>query len=265
MNTVTHTLQQDGNTIVGYVPRLIGAVIILLIGYVIARVVGRIVAFLLKEAGLDRLGEGTGLADTLRAAGLPPHPSQVLGRLAYVIVLIAALVQTVDALSLAPLSQALRQLLEFAPHIVLAVLIVLGGALLGESLGRATAAAVNRANVLYHALIGTLVRVFVLLLAALLALQQLTIDATFLLAVLLVLLGGTALAMAIAFGWGARTLAENVVAARYVAQNFAIGDGVSVEGVTGTIERISPTSAILRTAGGGKAVIPNAILARVVV
>ncbi len=265
MNEVGQALNQDVNAVVTYLPRIGGAIVIFIVGYIVALLVGRSVEFVLKEVGADRLGESTGLADTLTAVGLPPRPSRLLGRLAYAIVLVAALVQTVDAIGLDQLSLALRELLLFVPHIVLAVLILLGGAIVGDLLGRAAAAAVNRANVLYHALIGTLVRVLVLVMAVLLAMQQLTIDATFLLDVLLVILGGAAVAVAIAFGWGARTTAENLVATRYVEQNFAVGDAVAVEGVTGTIERISPASVVLRTAQGGKAVIPNGVLARAVV
>ncbi len=265
MNEVGQALSQDVNAVVTYLPRIGGAIVIFVIGYIVALLVGRSVEFVLKEVGVDRLGESTGLADTLTTVGLPPRPSRLLGRLAYAIVLVATLVQTVDAIGLDQLSLALRELLLFVPHIVLAVLILLGGAILGDLLGRAAAAAVNRANVLYHALIGTLVRILVLVLAVLLAMQQLTIDATFLLDVLLVVLGGAAVAVAIAFGWGARTTAENLVAARYVEQNFVVGDTVAVEGVAGTIERIGPTSAVLRTAQGGKVVIPNGVLARAVV
>ncbi len=264
MSELVRALGQDVTAIVGYVPRLVSALLIVLIGYVLARLLGRLVEAVLHELGLDELSDRTGLGATLAAARLPAA-SRVLGRLAYALVLAATVVQAVDALGLGALSIALRQLLAFAPHLVLATLILAGGAMLGETLGRATTAAVSRANVLYHALVGGLVRALVLLLALLLALQQLTIEATFLLAVLLVLLGGFSLAMAIALGWGTRTLAENLVAARYAEANFAIGDAITVEGVVGTIERIGPTSVRVRTAQGGTAVIPAAVLARTIV
>jgi len=104
-----------------------------------------------------------------------------------------------------------------------------------------------------------------LVLALLLAMQQLTIDATFLLAVLLVALGGIALAGAIAIGWGTRTMADNLASARYVEQNFAVGDKIAMDGVSGVVEAITATSIALRTADGGKAVVPNSVLARTTV
>src|SRR5204863_3495832 len=134
-----------------------------------------------------------------------------------------------------------------------------------------TSAAMSRAGVMYHTLVGSLVRVLVLFLTLLLALQQLTIEAVFLFQVVLILLGGTALAVAIAFGWGARALAENVAGGRYVEQNFGEGDTISMSAdglaqpIDGTIERLGLTSTTVRTRDGRRVVVPNGVFVRAVV
>jgi small-conductance mechanosensitive channel len=252
-----------------FLPRLVASMLVLLIGWAIARLLGWLVDVLLARLGLDRLGEETGLTEDLARVGLRLRPARLVGRLAYFIVLVAALVQAVDVLGLAPLSDALRRLLEFMPNVVLALAILLGGALAGEALARAAGAALARAGVLYHAVVATLVRLLVLILALLMALQQLTIEAGFLFSVLLLLLGAVAFAAALAFGWGARTLAENVASGRYVEQNFVEGDVIAIiEGpveVAGTIERLGLTSTTLRTADGRRVLVPNAVFARAVV
>ena len=263
-------LVQNVITVGTYLPRLAGAVLILLFGYGAARLLGRFAEALLSRLGLDRLADQTGLTEDVARVGLQVRPSHVVGRFTYLIVLIAALVQAVDVLGLAPLSGALRRVLEFAPRLLLALAILLAGAVGGETLARATTAAMERAGVLYHTLVGSLVRVLALFLTLLLALQQLTIEAIFLFQALLILLGGTALAAAIAFGWGARTLAENVAGARYVEQNFAEGDSVAISPdgvgpVAGTIEQLGVTSTTIRTPDGKRVVIPNGVFARAVV
>jgi small-conductance mechanosensitive channel len=252
-----------------FLPRLVACVVVLLVGYALARLVGWLVDALLARLGLDRLGAETGLTEDLARVGLRQRPARLVGRVAYFIVLVATLVQAVDVLGLAALSDALRRLLAFMPNVVLALAILLGGALAGEALARAAGAALARAGVLYHAVVATLVRLLVLVLALLMALQQLTIEAGFLFSVLLLLLGAVAFATALAFGWGARTLAENLASGRYVEQNFVVGDVVAiVEGpveVAGTIERLGLTSTTLRTADGRRVLVPNAVFARAVV
>jgi small-conductance mechanosensitive channel len=267
---VTDALTQNVATVVAYLPRLVVFLIVLLVGYLVARLVGRAIDLLLTRLGLDELAAQAGLTEDLARAGVRVRPARLAGRVVYVILLIATFVQAADALGLTPLSDALRRLLEFSPNVVLALAILLGGALLGELLARTAGAALARASVLYHATVATLIRVVVLVLALLMALQQLTIQATFVFEMLLLVLGATALAAAIAMGWGARTLAEHVAGGRYVEQNFGEGDAIVVhaeglEAITGTIERLGLTSTTVRTPDGRRVVIPNGILARVVV
>jgi small-conductance mechanosensitive channel len=263
-------LLQNVTAAVAFLPRLAVCLVILLVGYVVARLVGRAVDLLLTGIGLDDLAAKAGLTEDLARAGVRVRPARLLGRVVYAILLIATLVQAADALGLTALSDALRRLLEFSPNVVLALALLLGGALLGELLARTASAALERAGVLAHAAVGTLVRVVVLLLALLMALQQLTIQAAYVFEVLLVILAGVLLAAAIALGWGARTLAEHVAGGRYVEQNFGAGDAVVVhapglETIAGTIERVGLTSTVVRTGDGRRLVLPNGILARAVV
>ena len=263
-------LVQNVTVVVAFLPRLVVCLVILLIGYVVARLLGRAVDLVLTGLGLDDVAARAGLTEDLARAGVRVRPARLAGRVVYAILLIATLVQAADALGLTALSDALRRLLEFSPNVVLALALLLGGALLGELLARTTSAALERAGVLAHAAVGTLVRVVVLLLALLMALQQLTIQAAYVFEVLLVVLAGVLLAAAIALGWGARTLAEHVAGGRYVEQNFGPGDAVVIhspglEAIAGTIERVGLTSTVVRTGDGRRLVLPNGILARAVV
>lgn len=269
-SALARTLEQNVAAAVTYLPRLAVFLVVLIVGYALARLLGRAVDVLLARLGLDELARQTGLTEDLARVGLRTRPARLIGRLIYAIVLVATLVQAADALGLAPLSEALRRFLEFSPNVVLALALLLGGAAVGEVLARATGAALARAGVLYHAAAGTLVRVLVLFLALLMALEQLTIQAAFLFYVLLLVLGAAALGAAIAFGWGARTLAEHVAGGRYMEQNFSEGDAVVVNAdglgaVAGTIERLGVTSTTIRTSEGRRVVLPNGVLARAVV
>ena len=265
MDDARRVLVDDFTTTIGYIPHLIGALIILLIGGFIAWLVGRIVTLILARLGFDALGDRTGLTDDLAKVGIQMRPSGLIGRIILCIVLLAALNQALDTLEFAPLSQAMRDLLNFSPHVVLAAALVLLGVIVGDLLSRGAAGAMSRAGVLYHGVAGSVLRAVVIVLAVLMALQQLTIDSGFFFYVLLVLLGGAALAMGIAGGWGARSLAENLIAGRYVEREFAVGDYVRVDGTAGTIERLSATSIIIRTETDQRITVPNGLLPKMAV
>lgn len=265
MDEARRVLVDDFNMIVAYLPHLFGALAILLIGVLLARLLESATSAVLTRLGLDRVGDKFGLTEDLATVGIRMRPAQLIGRLIYIIVIVAALVQAIDTLQLSSLSTALHDLLNYLPHVVLAVVVVLAGVIIGDAIARTVAAALARAGVLYSGIVGTSVRMVVIVLALLMAMQQLTIDSRSVLDVLLVLLGGGALAGGIAAGWGGRTLAENLVAGRYVEREFAVGEIISVDGSTGAIERFDGTSVVLRVAGGGRVVVPNGLLARMAV
>lgn len=256
-------LVQDVTAVIAYLPHLLGAIIIGLVGWVAAWLVGRIVGGILRNVGLDGLAERRGLIDDLGRIGLRARPSLLVGRLAFLIVLIATSVQAVDTLELAPLSDALRSLLTYTPHIVLAVVLVLIGVIVGDALAHGAREAMSRAGVMYHGVTASALRTTIIVLAVLLALQQLTIESGFLLDVLLVVLCGGALAVGISGGWGTRTLVENFAAARHVERYLRVGDRISVDGMEGTVERLDPTSTVVAAPDGRRIVVPNGLLARV--
>lgn len=248
-----------------YLPHALAALAILGIGTAVAWIAARITALTLARAGFDRLGAQTGLDDDLNRIGITLAPARVVGRIVFLVVFVASFVQAVNGLELAPISASLNAFLVYVPHVVLAAVLVLAGVIVGDTLGRGTARAMSRSGVLYHDVAGGVLRASIIVLAVLMALEQLTVASAFLFDVLLVAFGGCTLALAVAGGWGARAFAENLIAARYVERHLAVGDRVRVEGQTGRIERFDVMSTILRTDDGRRIIYPNGLLAASVV
>ena len=248
-----------------FVPHLIVATIILGLGLVVGAICARVAALTLARAGFNRLGQQTGLDDDLARVGITLAPARVVGRIVFWVVFVASFVQAINGLELRSISASLNGFLVYLPHVVLAAILVLAGVIVGDTLGRGTANAMARSGVLYHEVVGGVLRTAIILLAVMMALEQLTIASIFLFYVLLVLVGSGSLALAIAGGWGARAFAENLIAARYVERHLSLGDHVRVEGQTGTIERFDVMSTILRTDDGRRIIYPNGLLAGSVV
>ena len=262
MNDAGRILKYDLDAVVAYLPHVFDALVVLLATVVVAWLTGLFVAFVLARIGLDALGERTGVTEDLAAVGIRTPPARIVGRLVICIVVLAGLVQAVEILQLAPLADSLRGLLHYTPHLVLAALVVLVGISIADALAANTASALSRAGVLYHDTARALVRGTVIVLAILVALQQLTIRSEFLLDVLLVILAGFALAFGLAAAWGARTFFENLVAGHYVERHVRVGDSVRLEESVGIVEALEPTSITLRTDDASHTIVPNARIAR---
>lgn len=264
MDDLRRALTINAHDVARYVPNLVAALAILLVGALIGWLAARFVSRALTRLGFDDLAARTGLIDDLARVGIRMRPARLVGRITFLVIFAAAFVQAVNGLELAPISESLGTFLTYLPHVVLAVVIVLAGIIVGDTVGRGTAGAMSRSGVLYHDVAGSFLRSAIIVLAVLMALQQLTVDSGFLFYVLLVVLGAAALAVAIAGGWGARVFAENLVASHYAERHFRVGDVIRVEGRTGEIERLDATSIMLRTAEG-RTIVPNALLPRAIV
>ncbi len=125
--------------ILGYLPSILVAVLILVVGWFLARVAQRITANLLAAAGLDRLSEKVGLAPVLGTQQL----SGVLGLIVYILILIPVLIAALDALALAAITQPatnmLNKVLTALPAVFAAVLLLIVAYLVGRVVARLTA------------------------------------------------------------------------------------------------------------------------------
>jgi hypothetical protein len=112
------------NEILGALPNILGAVIILVVGWIAARIVRQIVTNLLAGAGVDRLGERTGVAAALGEQKL----SGILGTVVYVLILIPVVIAALNSLEIeavsGPASQMLGSVLQAVPAIFGALLLI---------------------------------------------------------------------------------------------------------------------------------------------
>ncbi len=112
------------NEILGALPGILGAVVILLLGWVGARIVRQVATNLLAGAGLDRLGERSGVSEALGEQQL----SAVVGTIVYVLILIPVAIAALDALEIeavsGPASEILTTLLTAVPAIFAAILLL---------------------------------------------------------------------------------------------------------------------------------------------
>ncbi len=258
-------LRHQADAASAFVPNLIEAAVILVLGVVVGLIGSRAVTVALTKAGFDQVGARTGLIDDLKRVGIAMRPARLVGRIVFLVIVAAAFVQAVNGLELAPISASLAAFLTYLPHLVLAAVLVLVGIIIGDLIGRGTARAMQRTGVLYHDVVGGVLRTSIIVLTVLMALEQLTVASAFLFEVLLVTLAGFVLALALACGWGARAFAENLVAARYVERHLSVGDHVRIEGQVGRIESFDVMSTILRCDDGRRIIFPNGLLSRSVV
>jgi small-conductance mechanosensitive channel len=222
------------------------AVLIMLVGLVAAAIFGRLARKLVAKSA-RWLG-------SLQPGGVSlPHFDRVeaaVGRAVYWLVIVCAVMAATETLGLPVVTAWLSGVATFLPRIAVAILIVALGTVAARVTRHVVTSTASAANVTSAERMGRVTEMALLLGTALVAIEQLGIEISFLKATLLILLGGLLLGAALAFGFGGRDLVANILSAHYVHRLYQVGQHVRIDGVEGRIVRITETSVILECAEG---------------
>jgi small-conductance mechanosensitive channel len=240
-------------------PALVGGLLWLILGWIIARVVQAVVAGLLRRIGFDRVAERAGIRRWLVDAGLETSTSYLVARLTYWLILLLFVLAAAESLGLAGVVDTLEALIAYLPNVLAAVLILLLGSLVARVVGDAVGALTSQAGVTGGAAAGRVVNVVLLIFVVLLALGQLGIETTLLTTVTTVLITATALALALAFGLGSRDLARNIMAGMHAREAFAPGQEIRLGDHQGQLVDIGAVKTVIATEGALLS-LPNARL-----
>jgi len=122
---MVESLRNALSAFLAYIPQLIGAIIILIVGYIIANVLQAVVSRALQTIGFDRWMERGGIKQFFDRADTREMPTSILGTLVFWFVFIIAIVMSTDALGIRQVSAVLSQLIAYIPNVIAAVLIII--------------------------------------------------------------------------------------------------------------------------------------------
>jgi hypothetical protein len=220
-------LQDALSTFLSYIPQLIGAIVILVIGYVIARILRAVVGRVLQGIGFDSWMERGGIKQFFDRAETNETPASILGLLVFWFVFIIAITMAADALGIPQVSEVLGQLIAYIPSIIAAILILILAALLSNFLAGIVRGATG------SDVLASVARYAIIVYAVFAALTQLGIAVQLTANTFLILLGAVALAAAIAFGIGGREVAREILEKAYHRGDEVTGGTTGRHGVAG--------------------------------
>lgn len=233
--------------LLAYLPQLLIALALLFAGWVVGRLARWLTVRLLARLGRFRGGKAVERA--VRESGIERVASEVVPRVVFwtVFVFFAALAG--EVLGLAVASNGLSLLMRYLPSVLAAVVILLTGLVLSNLARDAVVTLLTSAGVA-GAIPGQFVRVAVLLLMMVVALDQIGIDSTLLILAVGIVLAAILGSVALAVGLGARTEVSNIIAVHYLSRAYSVGQRVRIGDADGRIVEIGLTGVALETAQG---------------
>lgn len=212
---INEPFQHVTERLLAFLPHLLMAAVILLLGFVAGWLVKVILKRVLSLLKLDTYAERSGLSGLLTKGGLKEPLSMLLARIIGGVVVFAFLLIALSNLNLTILDHLIERVFDYLPNVMVAVIIVFLGYTLGNFFGRAALIASVNAGVQFSRLVGRFIRYLIMMLGILIALEQLGIGKETVLLTFAILFSGIVLAMALAFGLGGRDLAREYLEKRF--------------------------------------------------
>jgi small-conductance mechanosensitive channel len=248
------------STLAEFVPRLVGAVVVLLAALVVALLLQRLMTRFLERIGLDELFERTGAANSLWHLGYERGPSRLLGAVLFWGVIITGVAAALSILGLSSLDNTMDQIITLAGRALVALVILIAGVMSAGWLAELVAREAENAGLRSPNTFRRVVFVTIVAIAALLAASQLGLETYILVILAMVVLATIGLVAALALGQGLALLSANIAAGRYVQDGIQVGDVISVDGIEGTVEELGYASITVRSEDGHLYRIPNRTL-----
>ena len=257
MPQATHDLV---NTLVDFVPHLVGAVVVLLVALVLAVLLQRLTTRFLERLGLDDLFERTGAANSLLQLGYEGGPSRLIGTVLFWGIMLTGVAGSLSVLGLSSLESTMDQIIALSGRALVALVILLAGVMSAGWLADLVARQAGRAELRGANILRRIVFITIVVIAALLAAAQLGLETYIVVLLAVVVLATIGLVTALAMGQGLVLLSGNIAAGRYVQDGTVVGDVISVDGVEGTVEELGYASVTVRSEDGHIYRIPNRTL-----
>lgn len=229
-------------------PRLVAALALLALGLVLACIVRALSRRMIT--GLVRLVPSQPLRRIGLQEDLQGSAGKAIGQVFFWSILIFSFTAATETLGLPVISVWLSEVLLYLPRFMAALLILFAGFVGGRVLRDLIISAAASAGFEHGASLGRLAQLTVLIVSALIAVDQAGLNVGFLTSVLLLVLGSGLLGGALVFALGARATVANILASYYVQKTYRVGHRVRIGDFEGEVVRITATSVVLQVAQG---------------
>jgi hypothetical protein len=205
---LTEPLKDFMQRLLAFMPNLLTCLIIFVFGFIAAWIVKYIVSKIANLLRVDRFCAKVGITETFGKVGITEPPARLLSRVFYWLVVIIFVIIALYTLKLPAIEKLLEKFFLYLPDLFVAALLIIIGYILGNFLGRTALIASVNAGVKFSRLLGKGVKAIVVLLAFVMALEQLGIGRGTVIVAFTILFGGFVFALSLSFGLGGKDIAR---------------------------------------------------------
>ena len=243
--SIIHTYEEFMTQIIAFAPHLIGAIALLVAGWVVAQTL-RVTSRKLVGS-FDSLFQRAAQADGARQEKMKRSYAVIVSKVVFWTVMIFFVSATANMLGWQIFSNWMNSVVTYLPNFITGLLIILGGFLLGNGAKSIALSTANSAGIEQSELLARVVKIIVFITTLIIGIKQIGINVDFITNVLVVTLGAFLGGAALAFGMGGRTLVANIIGGQHVRKHCRVGEQMQLGGYEGKVVEVTQTSIILDT------------------
>ncbi|MBL9095012.1 MAG: mechanosensitive ion channel [Planctomycetaceae bacterium] len=232
-------------------PNVLAMIVVLVIGYFVARVLDRAVAALAHSLGLQAAAERSGLAASMKQVGLVKDVPTIVGRIVFWLTMCVCLSAAFNILGLTEVSAAVDSLVNYVPKLLIATAIVVVGLLVATFLRGLVATSADRVGLSYAEALANGCYYILALMTFLAAAEKLDINFKLFEQMILIAFAALALGVGLALGLGGREVMGGILAGYYTRQRLQNGDRIRIGGVEGIVRDVGPVATTIETEEDG--------------
>ncbi len=246
---VSRTIEAQIERLIALGPNLLAALLIIAVGWALASLARSLVRRLVSTA-VGRLSERAVLQRGFEQGDMHSRIPAAAGLAVFWSVLLLFIAGGVEQLGIQAVSTLLSDAAYYLPRVLVGLLIVVAGMVGGSVAAHWATATMAPAGVAQAQALGRVVHVVIVVVAVVVAADQVGIQSTFLMLALGIVLSVTLGGVALAFAIGCGPIVGNVVAAHYVSKRISKGQRATIDGRSGAVEEITATFVVLKSEEG---------------
>lgn len=243
IDIVLNVLGQFASTI----PNIIGALVVALVGWIIAKLASKAIKKLLEGLKIDRLADQLNGTEIVEKANITIRPSKVLSSIIYYVLLLVFLMASAEVLGMAVVSQMMGDLVAYIPSLLTAMLLFVIGILLADFIKNITLSTCSTLGIPSGKIIANFIFYIVFLTLTISALQQAGIATDLIRDNVVVLIAGLMFAFALGYGLASKDTMANFLASFYVRKKIKIGDLVGIDDIKGRVVAMDTASLSIKS------------------
>ena len=195
----------------GYIPSIAGAIVILIVGWLIAKLIEAVIVRILKAIRLDAASDKAGVSNILAQGEIRLTLTELIGAVIYWIVILVVIATALGTLNLTVAAELVSRLIDYVPNILGAIFILIVGAFVADFVSAIVKTTAGNAGIKKANLLAKMSKTVIVIFAIIIAIEQLKIASTLIVLAVNIILISIGIGIALAFGLGCKDIAGKFV------------------------------------------------------